>query len=98
MSYPTRLLAPLLVVLATSTAAVPLASADPDINANSAAAVIDDLKAQGYAVEVKGVTNGDTSLLAPCKVTSINKPVGPTSDPTTITTVYVEVACPVQHS
>jgi hypothetical protein len=97
MSYARRL-APLAAALVAATALAPIAASDPDIDTESAAAVIDELKEQGYRVEIKGVSNDDTSLLTGCTVTSIRNPGNPTPDPTTTTTVYVEVACPIQHS
>ena len=75
----------------------PAVSADPDIDTQSAAAVIQQLRAQGYAVEVEGVSSQATGLLTGCTVTSIDKPAAPTPDPTITTTVYVRVACPLRH-
>jgi uncharacterized membrane protein len=97
MSYARRL-APLAAALVAAAALAPIAASDPDIDTESAAAVIDELKEQGYRVEIKGVSNDDTSLLTGCTVTSIRNPGNPTTDPTTTTTVYVEVACPLHHS
>ena len=48
--------------IATIALASPSA-ADPDIDSESAAAVIEQLQEQGYAVEVNGAPAGDTSLL-----------------------------------
>ncbi len=73
-------------------------AADPDIDGESAAAVIDQLQEQGYAVDVNGAPAGDTSLLTTCTVTSIHNPGDPTPDPTTTTTIYVNVACPISHA
>ena len=98
MSYTPRLLASLLAALAAATTLAPTAASDPDIDTESAAAVIDELKEQGYRVAIKGVSGDDTSLLAGCTVTSIHNPGDPAPDPTTTTTIYVEVACPIQHS
>lgn len=74
------------------------AAADPDLDTESAAEVVTELREQGYAVEVKGVSTPDPALLSDCKVTSIQDTGQPTPDPTTTTLVYVEVACPIQHS
>ena len=93
-----RLCTPALIVLAAVTAFAPAAAADPDIDGESAAAVIQQLKEQGYNVEVKGVSSDNTDLLTTCTVTAIHNPGDPTPDPTTSTTIYVEVACPIQHS
>jgi uncharacterized membrane protein len=98
MSYVPRFLATLTVALAVATTLAPNAVSDPDVDAESAAAVIQQLKEQGYHVEVKGVSSDDTSLLTGCTVTAIHKSGDPTPDPSTTTTAYVEVACPIQHS
>ena len=99
MSLVPRLLASVLVV-ASGFTAVGLAApstADPDIDGESAAAVIDQLQEQGYVVNVNGAPVGDTSLLTTCTVTSIHNPGDPTPDPTTTTTIEVDVACPLTH-
>jgi hypothetical protein len=75
----------------------PVAAADPDIDTESAAAVIEELREEGYAVEVNGVSSGNTSLLTTCTVTQIHNPGDPTTDPTNTTTIYVDVACPISH-
>ena len=98
MWHASRLLVPLTVALAAATTLAPIGLSDPDIDSESAAAVIQELKEQGYAVEVKGVSSADTGLLTTCTVTSIHNPGNPTPDPTPTTTIYVEVACPIQHS
>jgi hypothetical protein len=98
MRYGPRLSAPVFIALATLTAFAPSAVADPDINHESAAAVIRELEDQGYNVEVKGVSSDDTDLLTTCTVTAIHKPDGPAPDPAQAATVYVEIACPIQHS
>lgn len=75
----------------------PSAAADPDIDSQSAIAVIEELQEQGYTVVVNGVPGTDVSLLASCIVTKIHNPGDPTTDPTTSTTVDVEVACPISY-
>lgn len=99
MSLAPRRLALLCCVAACATAIVlvPSAMADPDIDTESATAVIEGLQEQGYTVEINGVPNGDTTLLTNCKVTSIHNPGDATPDPTSTTTVYVDVACPIQR-
>ena len=83
---------------AVAVALSPAVMADPDIDAESAAAVIQDLREEGYTVEVNGgVSSEDTTLLASCKVTQIHNPGDPTTDPTPTTTIYVDVACPISH-
>ncbi|TPG33202.1 hypothetical protein [Mycolicibacterium hodleri] len=99
MSLVPRLLASVLVAAGGFTA-VGLAApgaADPDIDGESAAAVIDQLQEQGYAVNVNGAPAGDTSMLTTCTVTSIHNPGDPTPDPTSTTTIFVDVACPLTH-
>jgi hypothetical protein len=100
MSLAPRRYAALLAAVGGASAiaiAQPVA-ADPDIDGESAAAVIDQLQEQGYAVDVNGAPAGDTSLLTTCTVTSIHNPGNPTTDPTTTTTIYVDVACPISHA
>jgi hypothetical protein len=99
MPFPTRVLASTMAAvggLATIALAAPSA-ADPDIDSESAAAVIDELREQGYSVMVNGAPAGDTSLLETCRVTSIHNPGDPTPDPTTTTAIFVDVSCPITH-
>jgi hypothetical protein len=99
MPFPTRVLASALAVvggIATIAVAAP-GAADPDIDGESAAAVIDQLQEQGYSVMVNGAPAGDTSLLETCTVTSIHNPGDPTPDPTTTTAIFVDVSCPITH-
>ena len=103
MSFALRRFQPLVLVFVTAVAVAPGVSADPDIDSESAAAVIQELEEQGYQVEVKGVSGENIELLTTCTVTAIHNPGEPTPDPTTpgpttTTTVYVDVACPIQHS
>ena len=89
-----------LLIAAGSVAAValaPFAAADPDIDTESAAAVIEELRQEGYVVEVNGDSSDDVALLTSCTVTQIHHPDDPTPDPTTTTTVSVDVACPISH-
>jgi hypothetical protein len=97
MSLAPRLMAASLLGLASVTILAPTAAADPDIDTESAAAVVEELRAQGYNVEVKGIPGADTGLLTTCTVTTIHNPGAPSPDPTSTTTIYVEVACPIQH-
>jgi hypothetical protein len=97
MSLAPQLLAGSLLWLASVTILAAPSVADPDIHSQSAAAVVEDLRAQGYNVEVKGISGADTGALTTCTVTAIHKPGDPSSDPTTTPMVYVEVACPIQH-
>lgn len=82
---------------ALAAAAAPIALADPDIDTESAASVIEDLKEQGYDVRIDGVSGDDTDLLTTCRVLSIQDSGEDSPDPTKTTTVYVSIACPIQH-
>ena len=75
----------------------PCATADPDIDGESAAAVIEQLQEEGFAVTINGVPSGDTALLTTCVVTEIHDADTPTPDPTATTPVSVDVACPIQR-
>jgi hypothetical protein len=75
----------------------PPAASDPNIDGESASTVINQLQKQGYDVMVNGNPAGDTSLLTTCTVTSIHNPGDRAPDPTTTTTVRVDVACPLTH-
>ncbi len=92
MSLTTQRLASLFYAALGVAAVVvaPVAAADPDIDSESAAAVIDELQEQGYTVEINGVPSGDTALLTSCTVTAIH-------DSDTAATVFVDVACPIQR-
>jgi hypothetical protein len=75
----------------------PCATADPDIDGESAAAVIDQLREEGFTVAITGVPSGDTALLTTCVVTEIHGADTPAPDPTATTPVSVDVACPIQR-
>lgn len=94
-----RHFAPLMVFLGVAATAVltPMATADPDIDGESAAAVIEELQDQGYVVKINGVPSGDTTLLTTCKVTTIHNSGNPSPDPTSTTTVSVDIACPISR-
>lgn len=87
-----------LVAVATGVCAAigaPVAGADPTAaNGQPASAVIDDLKAQGYNVQINWVNGFDTKPLSECRVTGINDPGDAPPTDGTFTTVYVDVACP----
>lgn len=99
MSLASRRLALLAFAVAGPTAMVlvPSAAADPDGVGKPAVAVIDELQQQGYRVEISGVPSGDTAMLTNCTVTAIHEPGDPNPDPTSATTVYVDVACPIRR-
>jgi hypothetical protein len=78
-------------------AAAPIAVADPvdpEAGSESARAVIDDLRGQGYNVEINWVSGVSSIPLSSCAVTGINNPDQSAGPPTTFTTVYVDVSCP----
>jgi hypothetical protein len=86
MSPKPRHFAPLVLAAAAAVALAPVAAA-----AGSASAVIDDLKSQGYIVQINWVSGFNTEPLDVCHVTGINIP-GDT--PESRTTAYVDVSCP----
>jgi hypothetical protein len=80
-----------------SIAAAPAAVADsifPVAGSESARAVIDDLKGQGYNVEINWVSGMSNVPLSECVVNGIDDPDHDAGPPTTFTTVYVDVSCP----
>jgi hypothetical protein len=80
---------------ALSIGAVSLAAqATADPSGESAQAVIDDLKAEGYNVEINWLTGYDTVPLSVCTVTNVNNPGDSAPHAGTFTTVYVDVSCP----
>lgn len=96
MSSAPRRLALLVCSAAGATAIVliPSAAADPEIDTESAAAVIEVLREQGYDVEINGVPSGDTALLTNCTVTAIHHPGDAIPE---TTTVRVDIACPIRR-
>jgi hypothetical protein len=78
-------------------AAAPMAVADPvepQAGSGSARDVIDDLRGQGYNVEINWVSGVSGVPLSLCAVTGIHNPDASAGPPTTFTTVYVDVSCP----
>ncbi|HYO05066.1 MAG TPA: hypothetical protein VET27_25670 [Mycobacterium sp.] len=75
---------------------VPLAAADPSSSGNgrAASAIIDDLQAQGYNVQINWVNGFDTKPLSQCWVTGVNNPGNMAPTDGTFVTVYVDVVCP----
>ena len=87
----------LVMVAAAWLAAAPVAVADPiepEAGSESARATIDELRSQGYNVEINWVSGVSSVPLSLCSVTGINNPDNSTGPPTTFTTVYVDVSCP----
>lgn len=91
MAPASRCLAALLLVVGAVSLAAP-ATADP--SGQSAQSVIDDLKAEGYNVEINWLTGYDTVPLSVCTVTNVNNPGDSKPRAGTFTTVYVDVSCP----
>jgi hypothetical protein len=78
-------------------AAAPSVSADPVwpvAGAESAAATIADLEAQGYDVQINWVSGRSSVELSRCSVSAIHNPNRSADGPVTFTTVYVDVSCP----
>jgi hypothetical protein len=76
---------------------VPVAAADPvwpSAGDQSADATVDDLKAQGYDVQINWVNGYSTRPLWECSVPAIHNPNRTDAPPDTFTTVYVDVSCP----
>jgi hypothetical protein len=61
------------------------------VSHGSASSVIDDLKSQGYLIQINWVSGYNTEPLDVCHVTGVNIP-GDT--PASRTTAYVDVSCP----
>jgi hypothetical protein len=90
-------LAATVVSTVVSIAAAPAAVADPIFpvaGSESARAVIDDLKGQGYNVEINWVSGISNVPLSECFVNGIDDPDHDAGPPSTFTTVYVDVSCP----
>ncbi len=90
-------LAAAVVSMVVSIAAAPTAVADPIFpvaGSESARAVVDDLKGQGYNVEINWVSGVSDVPLSECVVNGIDDPDHDAGPPTTFTTVYVDVSCP----
>ena len=84
-------------VIAAAVVCPPVATAEPVwpvAGAESAAATIDDLEAQGYDVQINWVSGVSSVPLSRCNVTGIHNPDHSTDAPNTFTTVYVDVSCP----
>ena len=89
MSLKPRHFAPLLIA-AVAVVVAPVAVADP-VSYQSASSVIDDLKSQGYLIQINWVSGYNTEPLDVCHVTGVSIP-GDT--PASRTTAYVDVSCP----
>jgi hypothetical protein len=68
----------------------------PVAGADGADAVVNNLEAKGYTVQINWINGFDTEPLSVCTVTAINDPDS-SPQPITSTTLYVDVSCP-NHS
>jgi hypothetical protein len=85
------------LLTAASLACAPVAAAEPVwpvAGAESASATIDDLRAQGYDVQINWVSGVSSVPLSRCTVTAIHNPDHSPESANTFTTVYVDVSCP----
>jgi hypothetical protein len=89
---PRSALAVVPVLAATMLAFAPPSDAIP--GSGSAAAVVDELKAQGYDVQINWITGVSDRPLYECNVLAVHNPDRTGPPPTTFTTVYVDVSCP----
>jgi hypothetical protein len=74
------------------------ASAEPALGGPTAETTINDLRDRGYDVAINWVAGNSTSSLSKCTVVAIHNPNTGDADPTTFTTVYVDVSCPSQQA
>lgn len=81
------------VVLGAASTVAVIACA-PAAHAAGADAVIADLQAQGYLVQINWVNGFDTVPLSICTVVAVNNPDRSGAQPQQGDTVYVDVRCP----
>jgi hypothetical protein len=81
--------APMLFI-AAAIAVAPVAAAEP-VPHGSADTVINELKSEGYIVQINWVSGFNTEQLDVCQVTGVNIPG---DSPESRTTAYVDVSCP----
>jgi hypothetical protein len=89
MSLAPARVAPLMLI-AAAIAVAPVAAAEP-VPHGSADTVINELKSEGYIVQINWVSGFNTEQLDVCQVTGINIPG---DSPESRTTAYVDVSCP----
>lgn len=97
MSFTRGTFAVGLVAGAVSIAVAPTVAAEPVwpvAGAESAAATIADLEAQGYDVQINWVSGVSNVDLTECKVLAIHNPDNSPGNEGMFTTVYVDVSCP----
>jgi hypothetical protein len=88
MSVGGKSLALVIAGVALAGAAAPLA------HARGADAVVADLQAEGYIVNINWVSGFNTQQLSDCTVVRVNNPDSSNADPIPGATVYVDVTCP----
>ncbi len=94
MSFVSLGLAPLLVAIGGALTIAAPATAEPVDTGGSAQSVIDDLKSEGYDVQINWLTGFDTESLSVCTVSNVNI-LGETPPGSgNLATVYVDVSCP----
>ncbi|HYZ69053.1 MAG TPA: hypothetical protein VE666_14850 [Mycobacterium sp.] len=95
---PTKLIPWLICAgAAASIAVAPIATADPAFptaGSESASATVMDLQAQGFDVVINWLQGRPNVPLSECRVNGINNPTRMAADPSVLSTVYVDVACP----
>jgi hypothetical protein len=75
-------------------AALAAGAGAPAAAAAGADAVIADLEAQGYLVQINWVSGFDTKPLSSCTVVAVNNPDRSGAPPKSGDTIYVDVQCP----
>ena len=94
MSFVSLGLAPLLVAIGGALTIAAPATAEPVDTGGSAQSVIDDLKSEGYDVQINWLTGFDTESLSVCTVSNVNI-LGETPPGSgNLATAYVDVSCP----
>ncbi len=66
----------------------------PSAAADSAQATIDNLQNQGYIVAINWVDGNTNAPLATCRVVAVHNPDSSAPNPSSATTVYVDLSCP----
>jgi len=94
MSFVSLGLAPLLVAIGGALTIAAPATAEPEDAGGSAQSVIDDLKSEGYDVQINRLTGFDTEPLWVCIVSNVNIPGNTPPGSGNLATAYVDVSCP----
>jgi hypothetical protein len=92
-----RIAALVCAAAAASIALAPVVAAEPALptaGSESASATVMDLQAQGFDVVINWLQGHPNVPLSECSVNGINNPSHMAADPATLSTVYVDVACP----